>query len=419
VRVALVGPTHPYKGGVAAHTTQTAHELAAAGHDVTLVSWSRLYPDRLYPGEQSIPDGGEDLPPFPATVRPLRWDRPLSWWRTGGTLRDCDLVVVVVVVPVQVPALLALVRALRGGRARSRPGQRPRPTRPPGQVPNVVVLAHNVVPHETHPGGEWLMTRMLRAADGVLVHSPKQARLARDHGARVVVEAALPPHLPGGVPAPSGRAAALARPPLRPDDPLRVLGLGIVRRYKGFDLLLEAARQVPGVHVTVAGEQWAEAGEELRAAAAAPELAGRVTLRAGYVPAGDIPGLLGTHDVLALPYRHGTASQNVLLGHAHGLPVLATTTGTFARDVTDDVDGLLVPPDDAAALAAALRRLREPGTLDRLRRGVPDVDIRTPWQGYVAALTGVARPAGEVAGGPDEPAGDAADPSDASPEPAA
>jgi hypothetical protein len=50
MRVALVGPTHPYKGGVAAHTTQTAHELAAAGHDVTVVSWSRLYPDRLYPG---------------------------------------------------------------------------------------------------------------------------------------------------------------------------------------------------------------------------------------------------------------------------------------------------------------------------------------------------------------------------------
>ena len=56
MRVALVGPTHPYKGGVAAHTTQTAHELAAAGHDVTLVSWSRLYPDRLYPGEQAIPE---------------------------------------------------------------------------------------------------------------------------------------------------------------------------------------------------------------------------------------------------------------------------------------------------------------------------------------------------------------------------
>jgi glycosyltransferase involved in cell wall biosynthesis len=346
------------------------------------VSWSRLYPDRLYPGEQAIPDGGEDLPPFPATVRPLRWDRPPSWWRTGATLRDCDLVVVVVVVPVQVPALLTLVRSARRGPASSRP--------------RVVVLAHNVVPHETHPGGEWLMTRMLRAADGVLVHSPHQAELAREHGAAEVAVADLPPHLPGGVPTPSGRAAATARPPVADGDPLRVLALGIVRRYKGFDLLLEAARQVPGVHVTVAGEQWGDAGEELRRAAAAPELAGRVTLRSGYVPAGEVPALLAAHDVLALPYRHATASQNVLLGHAHGLPVLATSAGTFGAQVTDGVDGLVVPPDDAASLAGALRRLREPGALDGLRRGVPDVDTHAPWRSYVAALTGAGVAAGSA-----------------------
>ena len=50
LKVALVGPTHPYKGGVAAHTTALAHELTDAGHDVTLVSWSHLYPSALYPG---------------------------------------------------------------------------------------------------------------------------------------------------------------------------------------------------------------------------------------------------------------------------------------------------------------------------------------------------------------------------------
>jgi hypothetical protein len=45
--VALVGPTHPFKGGVAAHTTTLAHELSEAGHEVTLVSWSHLYPSAL------------------------------------------------------------------------------------------------------------------------------------------------------------------------------------------------------------------------------------------------------------------------------------------------------------------------------------------------------------------------------------
>jgi glycosyltransferase involved in cell wall biosynthesis len=375
VKIGIVGPTHPYKGGVAAHTTQTAHELAAAGHDVQLISWSRLYPNRLYPGEQAVPDGGPDLPPFAATTRPLRWDRPGSWWSAGRSLRGFDLVVIVVVVPVQVPALLTLVRAVRRGSGRT-------------ARPRIVVIAHNVVPHETHPGGEWLMSRMLRSVDGVLVHSAEQARLARGLGVTSVTVAPLAPHLPGGLPVPSGRERALARG-VRP-GPVRVLALGMVRDYKGFDLLLEAARAVPGVQVTIAGEQWGEAGERVRRLAADPALAGRVSVRPGYVPGVDVPGLLAEHDVLALPYRHATASQNVFLAHAHGLPVLATAVGTFPDEVRDGIDGLLVPSDDVPALTSALARLSEPGTVPALRAGLPEVDVTRPWAEYVEALTTLA-----------------------------
>ncbi len=381
MRVAIVGPTHPYKGGVAAHTTETAHRLLAAGHAVELVSWSRLYPKVLYPGEQAVPDGGPDLPPFAATTRPLRWDRPWSWWRTGQRLRGHDLVIVVVVVPVQVPALLALVRALG----------------PRGRRPRVLVLAHNVVPHENHPGGPWLMNRILRAADTVLVHSEQLARQAREHGAREVRWAPLPPHLPGGTPPARRPAQAAPRRPGGSGDPpaVRVLALGMVRRYKGFDLLLEAAREVPEVQVTVAGEQWGAAGERVRELAADPLLAGRISVLPGYVPGEGIPPLLARHDVLALPYRDATGSQNVLLGHAHGLPVLATTVGTFPDQVSAGVDGLLVPPDDVPALVGALRALADPRTLQRLRSGVRAVDLDTPWKVYVSALTA---PPGSPAG---------------------
>lgn len=383
MKIAIVGPTHPYKGGVASHTTQTAHELRAAGHDVRLVSWSRLYPKRLYPGEQAVPHGGPDLPPFEPTSRPLRWDRPWSWWRTGRSLRNVDLVVVVVVVPIQVPALLILVRAVRAGA---------------GTKPRVVAIVHNVVPHETHRGGERLMTRMVHGVDGVLVHSPEQATLARDHGAVAVAVAQLPPHPPGGLPVPSGREAALTRPARRPGEPLRVLALGMVRDYKGYDLLLEAARDVPQVHVTVAGEQWGEAGERIRRLALDPALAGRVSVRAGYLPGAEVPAVLAQHDVLALPYRHATASQNVFLAHAHGLPVLATRVGTFPDELRDGVDGLLVPPDDVGALSSALHRLAVPGALEELRKGLPDLDIAGPWAGYLAALTSLGRDREPVTG---------------------
>jgi glycosyltransferase involved in cell wall biosynthesis len=249
------------------------------------------------------------------------------------------------------------------------------------------VIGHNVVPHETHPGGEWLMTRMLRAVDGVLVHSAEQADLARGLGVSSVTVAPLAPHLPGGLPVPSGRERAMARPTRSPESGVRVLALGMVREYKGYDLLLEAARAVPGVSVTIAGEQWGDAGERVRTLATDPALAGRVQVQAGYVAGVDVPGLLADHDVLALPYRHATASQNVFLGHAHGLPVLATTVGTFPGEVRDGLDGLLVPPNDVPALTAALSRLAAPGTVETLRAGLPELDVEKPWATYVQALT--------------------------------
>jgi glycosyltransferase involved in cell wall biosynthesis len=93
-----------------------------------------------------------------------------------------------------------------------------------------------------------------------------------------------------------------------------------------------------------------------------------------------VPALVAAHDVLALPYRHATASQNVLLGHAHGLPVVATAVGTFGDQVRDGVDGLLVAPDDVPALVTALRAVADPARLAALRRGVPAVDLDAPWQ---------------------------------------
>ncbi len=382
MRIAVVGAAHPYKGGIAAHTTQTAHHLAAAGHEVSVVSWSRLYPHLLYPGEQAIPDGGHDVPPFTPTVRPLRWDRPGTWWRTGRRLRGYQLIVVQAVVPAQVPALLALIRAARG-------------RRDPGPVPRIVVIAHNVVPHESHPGAPWLMERLLRTADLVVTHSPEQAGLAREHGARATVAVGLPVHPPGGLPDAAGRAeivrrreADLPAPPGGvPAGPVRVLCFGIVRHYKGVDLLLRALTEVDGVTVTVAGELWGAAGQQVSRLAADPRLAGRVRLRSGYVSAQQVPGLFAGHDVLALPYRSATGSQNVDLAHGYGLPVLASTVGTFGQQVRDGVDGLLVPPGDAAALAAALRRLSGPGVLAGLRAHVPVVDPGTAWDGYVTALT--------------------------------
>lgn len=369
LKVAVVGPTHPFKGGVAAHTTTLAHELADAGHDVTLVSWTHLYPSRLYPGEQAVPGGAPDVEPFRRTVRVLSWARPDTWVRTGRRLRGFDVIVVVHVVPALVPAHLAVLRAAGAGR---RPGGAGRGQRGPRSV----VIAHNVLPHEPHVGDRELVRRLLERVDAVLVHSDDQARVAYELHAAHVSVTDLPPHLPGGPP--------VERPGY--DGPPRLLALGLVRDYKGVDLLLEALARVPGPTLTIAGEMWGESGEQVRRLARDPRLRDRVRVHSGYVPADRLAPLLAEHDVLALTYRTATASQNALLSHQHGLAVLASDVGTFGSQVRDGVDGLLVPPGDEDALVAALQRLAEPGVAAALRAAVRPPDLSGPWARYVGCI---------------------------------
>jgi glycosyltransferase involved in cell wall biosynthesis len=369
MKIAIVGPAFPYKGGGAHHTTELAHRLAAAGHDVTLESWKAQYPSFLYPGEQTIetPEGE----PFPGTRRALAWYRPDGWVRAGRRLRSFDLVVLVVLSPVQIPAYLGMAYGLGGLGGRRRGGAGPR----------VVALCHNVLPHERKPYDMPLMRRLLKGADGALVHSAQQAQLARDLAPGTPVRTAgLPAHLP----TPGGRLAqAYAGEPAEPWN--RLLFFGIVRPYKGLDVLLRALSEVEGVSLTVAGEFWGGV-DDTRALISSLGLDGRVELRAGYVPAGEVPGLFANADALVLPYRTATASQNVFMAYEHGVPVIATRAGTLADHVRDGIDGVLCEPDDVDALTGALRRFYAPGEPVRLRAAVKPVDAEPHWAAYLEQL---------------------------------
>lgn len=360
MRVAIVGPAFPYKGGGARHTTELAHRLAAAGHDVVIESWRAQYPSFLYPGQQTIsePEGE----PFPGTRRRLDWRRPDGWWRTGRALGSCDLVVLVVLSTVQVPSYLGILAGLRG------------------RTP-VVALCHNVLPHERKPYDEPLMRRLLRKVDGVLVHTEAQAEVARGLTRRPVRVAEMAAHLP------AAGAAAPGDGKVR----RRLLFFGIVRPYKGLDVLLRALAEGPDdVALTVAGEFWGGL-DETRELVRTLDLTSRVELRPGYVPAADVSGLFAAADALVLPYRTATASQNVWMAHEYGLPVIATDVGGFAGQIRDGVDGLVCAPDDVAALAGALRRFYAPGEPERLRSGVRPVDHGPLWAAYLDALTGAVR----------------------------
>jgi glycosyltransferase involved in cell wall biosynthesis len=394
MKIALVGPAHPYKGGGARHTTELAHRLAAAGHDVIIESWRAQYPSRLYPGQQTVdvPEGE----PYPRTRRRLAWYRPDAWPAEGRRLRPADLVVFAYLTPLQAPPYLAIMAGLR------------RPAR-------TAVICHNVLPHERRPGDIPLTRALLSRADAVITHSAAQAAQARDLAPAATVRTArIPPHLPATRPQTqaaerAGFPAPAPTPPPRPANPptptrtnlpnppiptslpnpptrTRLLFFGIVRPYKGLDVLLRALAQAPAeVTLTVAGEFWADT-TEMDNLIGELGLADRVALRPGYVPADQIPGLFGAADALVMPYREATASQNALLAFAHGVPVITTTAGALAEPVRDGVDGLTCAPGDTEDLLRVLQEFSDPLVARRLRAGIPAVDPDRGWADYLRVL---------------------------------
>jgi glycosyltransferase involved in cell wall biosynthesis len=360
MHIAIVGPAHPYGGGSTQHTTELAHRLSAAGHQVSLQSWRCQFPSLLYPG-QAIVDEPE-VPLFPDTASSLAWYRPDDWWLTARRLgRRFDAVLLTVFTSLQVPVYLTMATAARARGCR------------------VVALCHNVLPHESHGFDKPLMRALLRRCDSVLVHSAEQASVARSLARTPVEVAALPLHLPHS--APAAPTACGPRPARH-----QLLFFGIVRRYKGLDLLFRAlAGTKPEICLTVAGEIWADRTELLKLIAEL-QLGERVTLSDGYVAAEDVPAYFAGADALVLPYRSGTASQNALIALHFGIPVIATRAGAIAAAISDGVNGILCTAGDVADLTGAIGLLYEPGVLERLQRGVRPPDTGPAWQQYIAAV---------------------------------
>jgi glycosyltransferase involved in cell wall biosynthesis len=383
VKIAIVGPAHPFKGGSAQHTTELAHRLLAAGHQVSLQSWRAMYPRALYPGQPLVDE--PELPLFPATNRELAWYRPDGWWRVGHRLgRQFDVVLLAVFTSIQVPAYLVMARAAQAGGCQ------------------VVALCHNVLPHERRKADQPLMQALLRRCDAILVHSAEEAvTAARLAGGTPVEIAALPLHLPGaqgpeppGVQEPKLPGAQRSDPTGTGPRPAqhRLLFFGIVRPYKGLDLLLRAlADTKPEISLTVAGEIWAERAELLKLISDL-QLGDRVTLTDGYVAATDVPGYFAAADALVLPYRSGTASQNALIALQFGIPVIATRAGAVAAAIQDGVNGILCSPGNVADLTRAINRLYQPGMLDQLRHGVRPPDTGPAWDQYIAAVERASTP---------------------------
>jgi glycosyltransferase involved in cell wall biosynthesis len=159
--------------------------------------------------------------------------------------------------------------------------------------------------------------------------------------------------------APGTRAAQRVAWGVDPAD-LVILVLGALERRKGQDVLLDALELLGGVATRVRVVLCGEGGERTALESRAATFGGRVTL-AGFQD--DVAAPLAGADVVAVPSRQEGLGVAALEAMAAGRALVVSKVGGLAEAVVDGESGLVVPPDDAAALAAALTRLVTDATL--------------------------------------------------------
>jgi glycosyltransferase involved in cell wall biosynthesis len=229
----------------------------------------------------------------------------------------------------------------------------------------MVMTYHSDIVRQRMLGHLWapLLRRVLARADRIIATSPRYVESSVFLGAvrdRVTV-------VPLGVDADRFGSAARRGAP-RSDGGLDLVFVGRLRYYKGLEVLIDAlAALPPTVRLSVVGE--GPMGDAWRARSARQGLADRVTWL-GDAPDDTVRAELARSDVFVLPATaRSEAFGTVLLeAMAAGLPVVSTELGTGTSWVNlDGITGLVVPPNDARALAGAVARLKgDPGERQRM-----------------------------------------------------
>ncbi len=147
-----------------------------------------------------------------------------------------------------------------------------------------------------------------------------------------------------------------------PADAPLIFALGRFHANKAFDMLLDAVARVPGAWLWLAGDGPLQ--RKLEHQAEALGIAGRVRFLGWHF---DPAPFFQAADLYVVPSRHEPFGNVVIEGWMHGKPMVAAASQGPSWLITDEEDALLVPVDDAGAMAAALQRLiDDPQMAERL-----------------------------------------------------
>ncbi len=373
MKIVLISPAHPLRGGIATSSERLARELQAMGHQVVIYNFSLQYPSFLFPGKTQYSD--EAAPEDLLIKTRLNSVNPLNWVLSARSiaLESPDRIVVRFWLPFMAPCLGSILRLIRLFS---------------NKKINITALIDNIIPHEKRFGDKALARFFVAACDDFVVMSRSveaqlQSFLSADIGTESIKYVPHPIYdVYGG---PLDKTIARQELGLPQQAPL-VLFFGLIRPYKGLDLLLEALAHTPSVHALIAGECYGD-WQPYQKIISAHALESRVHLHTYFIPSEEVSLYFSAADLVVQPYRSATQSGISQIAFHFEKPVLVTAVGGLPEIVRHGISGYVVPPEPLP-IAEAIRDFFENQRAETLIAGVQAEKERFSWSTLAKATLG-------------------------------
>ena len=332
--IVIIGPAHPYRGGIADTNESLAQALIELGQDVEIFSFSRLYPSRLFPGKTQF--SSKEKPEGFDIERCIDSIGPNSWRKTAKAINKMapSLVIFRYWTPFFGPCLGTIARLIKT---------------------KCVTIVDNAISHEPKFGESFFLRYMLAAQDGVISlshHTSKQLDFIKKK-----------PCLTHQHPINKGLAPMIEREKARSilgldNNASVVLFFGLIRKYKGVGLLIEAITQlknkIPDLRVLIVGEPYIPITQYLKQTKqlGVEEI---ISFHTSYVEDKDVGVWFSACDCVVQPYQ--TASQSGITPMAlhYHRPMVVTDVGGLSEGLDMPVAKIVSP--FASSIAAGLESI--------------------------------------------------------------
>lgn len=367
MKIAIVSPAYPLRGGIA-HSAGLLYKELAKDHEVILVTFKRQYPDFLFPGKSQT-ESADTIDKISTEVI-LDSINPFNWNSTARRIIDFEpeLVIFKHWLPFFAPCYGWMAGKIKKNSSAK-----------------LIAVCHNIIPHEKRPGDKVLSKYFLKKIDYFI---PLSDQVKRD--LFLFVKNPIYKLLPLPIFSLFGERVDKeeAKKNLNLTDKNILLFFGFIRDYKGLDVLIEAfalVRKEMNIKLIVAGEFY-EPEEKYIKLISKYNLEDSIILKKDFIPTTDVKYYFSASDAVVLPYKSATQSGIVQVAVNFCMPVIATNVGGIGEVIEDGITGFVVEKENPVKLAQAIICFYNEGKEKAFTDNMKSLKDHYSWQNFVKGM---------------------------------